>query len=131
MDKRYSRRRSCGIVLLRAVPDGVIDMMWTDDPVRDWDRYCEAQEREAEKYPACQKCGATLYSDVYTIDNKVLCDDCTFDLYAEDADVYDRLMYCEHCGKPLTGFVHNIDGEVLCKECVYKNYGEKIKKEEL
>ena len=94
-----------------------------------YDAFCwhEAEkERELAKYSVCEKCGSPLYEYKYTIDGKVLCEDCEFDLYADDADVYDRLMYCEDCGTPLTDFVHNIDGETLCEECAKKSYGREV-----
>lgn len=52
-------------------------MIRTDDPVRDWDRYCEAQEAEMEKLPRCCKCGVRLIEEyVYYIEDEYYCDDC-------------------------------------------------------
>ena len=52
-------------------------MMWTDDPVRDWDRHCEEQERELQRYPKCCKCGERLTEDyIYCIEDEYYCDRC-------------------------------------------------------
>lgn len=100
-------------------------MMWTDDPVRDWDRHCAEQERELESLPVCERCETPLYEHLYRIDDKVLCEDCEFDMYAIDIDVYDVPIHCEDCGRLITDFVHNIDDELLCEACAFKNYGER------
>lgn len=50
---------------------------YTDDPARDWDAYCEEQERKAKKLPICSQCGERIYDDyVYVIDGELYCEDC-------------------------------------------------------
>lgn len=50
--------------------------MYTDDLARDWDAYCEEQERQAERLPKCSQCGERIYDDVYDIDGELWCEDC-------------------------------------------------------
>lgn len=40
-------------------------MIWTDDPVRDYDRYCTEQERLSERLPVCEGCGERIYDEFY------------------------------------------------------------------
>lgn len=91
-----------------------------------WSAYDTKLEMERADLPECEKCGATLYEHLYRIDGKILCEDCEFDMYAEDADCFDNLIYCEHCGRPITDFVHTIDDEMMCEKCAYKSYGERV-----
>lgn len=99
---------------------------YVPDLLDKYNEYAARQEAEIAGLPECEKCGATLYEHLYRIDGKILCEDCEFDMYAEDADCFDNLIYCEHCGRPITDFVHTIDDELLCERCAYKNYGERV-----
>ena len=54
-------------------------MQYTDNPARDWDAYCEAQEREAERHPRCSKCGERINEWVYDLDGDLFCEDCIDD----------------------------------------------------
>lgn len=40
-------------------------MLWTDDPVRDWDRYCEAQDEWLATRPVCDQCKTAIQDDFY------------------------------------------------------------------
>ena len=61
--------------------------MWTDDPVRDWDRHCEEQERWLAKLPKCDSCGDAIDEYMYVIDDEVLCENCMNDLYRKEVCV--------------------------------------------
>lgn len=61
-------------------------MMWTDDPIRDWDRYCEEQDAILETYPKCDHCGERITDVVYEIGNELFCGDCITKLFARDAE---------------------------------------------
>lgn len=50
--------------------------MYTDDPARDWDAYCDEQERQEERLPKCSQCGEPIYDYVYDIDGELWCEDC-------------------------------------------------------
>lgn len=52
-------------------------MMYTDDPVADFDRYdAEQQERIAE-LPECDYCGIKIADDYYyVINGDVICEEC-------------------------------------------------------
>lgn len=52
-------------------------MYYSDDPVRDAERYMEDQERRSEQRPVCSDCGYTIYDDhYYQINDEVICRRC-------------------------------------------------------
>ena len=52
-------------------------MIWTDDPSRDWDRYCIEQDKEIAKLPKCEICGEHITDDhLYHINDEFYCEDC-------------------------------------------------------
>lgn len=51
--------------------------MWTDDPIRDFERYDAELEKALEKRPICDECGEHIQDDyMYVIGNYTLCEDC-------------------------------------------------------
>lgn len=67
-------------------------LQWSDDPVRDWDRYCEQQERDMERCPVCASCGDRIL-DEYCYkgdDGDYYCKDCFEDMYRVETPVYDE-----------------------------------------
>lgn len=61
--------------------------MFTDDPIRDYDRYCEDLEREMEKYPECACCGKRIIDDfLFYIEGETYCEDCMLDEYRRPID---------------------------------------------
>lgn len=56
-------------------------MMWADDPLRDFDRWSEAQEKTMCRYPVCAGCGDRITEgDVHIVYWKhkphLFCDGC-------------------------------------------------------
>ena len=56
-------------------------MYYTDNPVRDWDRYCEEQDRKYKKHkerlPICVECDKPIETDYcYEINDEYLCENC-------------------------------------------------------
>lgn len=65
-------------------------MTWTDDPIRDWDRHCEQQERELAKLPVCSECDEPITSDYcYYINGEYICEDCMRNYYMVETPVED------------------------------------------
>lgn len=57
-----------------------MQMMWTDDPIRDYDRYCAEQEREMERLPRCSECDEPITDDFcYYINGEYICEECMKD----------------------------------------------------
>lgn len=64
-------------------------MFYSDDPVRDFDRYDMAQAQKEAKCPECDKCGKHITDDFYyEIGGEILCEDCMHDLYAMSVEDY-------------------------------------------
>lgn len=52
-------------------------MMWTDDPIRDFEDKCRADEKWLASLPVCAECGEPIQQEVaYCIDGKWFCDEC-------------------------------------------------------
>ena len=52
-------------------------MIWTGDPVGDWDRYCQIQEQELAKRQRCSECDEPITEDYcYCINDEYICEDC-------------------------------------------------------
>lgn len=69
-------------------------MFYSDDPVRDFDRYDMAMAQKEAKLPQCEKCGKHIHDDTFfEIDNEILCEDCMRDLYERSTDDWLRDNY--------------------------------------
>lgn len=55
-------------------------MPWTDDPVRDAERYWAELDRE----PVCDRCGETLEGHGYRIGGDLICPACLDKYYREE-----------------------------------------------
>ena len=51
--------------------------MWSDNPVRDAERYAEEQEDRIYDLPVCSECGKHIQEDhYYTFGDECICPDC-------------------------------------------------------
>ena len=65
-------------------------MPWTDNPVADYHRYCDEQERQMEKLPKCHCCGERVTDETYyDIDGEILCEECLNNKYRKWVDDFD------------------------------------------
>lgn len=52
-------------------------MMWSDNPVADYERYSAEQERRLDKLPRCSCCDEPIQDDfAYYINDEWICDEC-------------------------------------------------------
>ena len=52
-------------------------MCWSDDPIKDAERYIAKQEKQLSKLPKCADCGERVQDDFYfEINDEVICPDC-------------------------------------------------------
>lgn len=52
-------------------------MFYTDDPARDYDRYCEEQEKLIDRMPLCEDCEKHIEDETaYYINGVWICKDC-------------------------------------------------------
>lgn len=62
---------------------------YTDDPVRDFDRYDAEQARLEARLPVCDKCGERIHDDYYfEIDGEILCEACMIERYRKSVQDY-------------------------------------------
>ena len=57
-------------------------MIYTDDPVHDWDAYCREVEAQHANDPVCDICGEQTF-EYYDIDGEIICPDCIRNFYKE------------------------------------------------
>lgn len=64
-------------------------MMFTDDPVRDYDAYCEENDKWLERRPICSICEEHIGDDTaFRVDGEWICEDC-MDGMREEMSCYD------------------------------------------
>lgn len=57
-------------------------MMYTDDPIRDFERHDAEREAAIELLPVCCECGERILDDFcYEINDVIICEECLRDNY--------------------------------------------------
>ena len=52
-------------------------MLFTDDPITDYDRYCNEQQKELDSLPRCKECKKPIQTEwLYEFDGEYICEDC-------------------------------------------------------
>ena len=60
---------------------------YSDDPVRDWDRYDRYQQRKLDGMPVCCECKHPIQGVVINTDfGETVCEECFDTFYREDED---------------------------------------------
>ena len=63
-------------------------MIYTDDPVADFERHDAEQQSELDKLPQCDYCDAHIDSYYYEIDNECLCENCMNEHFRKRVEDY-------------------------------------------
>ena len=64
-------------------------MLYSDDPVKDYERYDARQARRLARRPRCEECGEYIQDDVcYEIGGKLICPRCLEENYERNTDDY-------------------------------------------
>ena len=64
-------------------------MMYTDDPVADFNRWDAEQQDELEKLPICVDCGEPIQDeDVFDINGDLFCKECMMDNFKKKTERY-------------------------------------------
>ena len=62
---------------------------FTDDPLKDFERYDAEREIALTKYPQCYFCGKhILEGRYYVIDEEIVCAECLDEFWGKDVDDY-------------------------------------------
>ena len=63
--------------------------MWTDDPVRDAERYIDQQEEWLARRPICSDCGEYIQDDhYYSMNDEPICPTCMENHYRKEIEDY-------------------------------------------
>lgn len=61
----------------------------TDDPVKDYDRYAEEQEKKLQKMPVCSYCDSHIQDEyLYEINDELICEECLKDNFRKNVEDY-------------------------------------------
>lgn len=64
-------------------------MMWTDDPVADFERYDREQSEALKKLPICTDCGEPIQDEhYYLICDEPICPECLDNNYKKRTEDY-------------------------------------------
>ena len=61
---------------------------YSDDPVRDFDRYDAMMAQQEARLPKCEKCGDVCPESFFEIDGELLCEECMRDRFERSTDDY-------------------------------------------
>lgn len=52
-------------------------MYFTDDPIADYDRYCNEQQKELDRLPRCSECDEPIQTEwCFEINGEYICEHC-------------------------------------------------------
>lgn len=68
---------------------GMTEMFYTDDPVKDYDRYDAEQITKFKQYPLCSYCCDPIIDDyLYEFNDELICEDCLNEHFRKPVDDY-------------------------------------------
>lgn len=68
---------------------GMTEMFYTDDPVKDFDRYDAEQTTKFKQYPLCSYCCAPIFDDyLYEFNDELICEDCLNEHFRKNVEDY-------------------------------------------
>jgi hypothetical protein len=71
------------------IEEGMTEMFFTDDPVKDYDRYQEEQDKQLQKLPKCSYCDEHIQDEhFYEINDEVICEECLNQNFRKRTDDY-------------------------------------------
>ena len=71
------------------IKEGMTGMFYTDDPVKDYDRYSKEQDKQLKKLPKCSICTHHIQDDyLYEINDELICEECLNDNFRKNVEDY-------------------------------------------
>ena len=71
------------------IEEGMTEMFFTDDPVKDYDRYAEEQDKQLQKLPKCSICDEHIQDEkLCDIDGTIYCMECFKDNFIKNVEDY-------------------------------------------
>lgn len=69
--------------------EGMIEMIWTDNPVADADRYGAEQQAELDMLPKCSYCNEPIQEEkLFDIEGELYCEEHAFELFRKNTEDY-------------------------------------------
>lgn len=69
--------------------EGMIEMIWTDNPVADADRHDAEQQAELDRLPKCSYCNEPIQEEkLFDIEGELYCEEHAFELFRKDTEDY-------------------------------------------
>lgn len=69
--------------------EGMREMFYTDDPVKDYDRYDKEQQAKLDKLPRCSECDEPIQSEkCYEFNDELICPECLENYHEKDTADY-------------------------------------------
>jgi len=63
-------------------------MLFTDDPVADYDRYCNEQQKELDRLPECGECGEKIMDEYcFEVNGEYICEHCMEENHRKSVDM--------------------------------------------
>lgn len=73
----------------KILKEGMIEMIWTDNPVADADRYDAEQQAELDRLPKCSYCNEPIQEEkLFDIEGELYCEEHAFELFRKDTEDY-------------------------------------------
>lgn len=64
-----------------------VKVMWTDDPIADFERYDAEQQAQLDKLPVCCECDEPIQGEYcYEINGEYICEECLEYNHRKDVD---------------------------------------------
>ena len=64
-------------------------MIWTDDPVADFERYDAILQEQLKQMPHCINCGEPIQDDhLFNIDGDLFCEECMVENFRRSTEDY-------------------------------------------
>ena len=75
----------------KKIKKGMTEMFFTDDPIRDYDRYQEEQDKQLQKLPRCSECDNPIQTEeCYEFNDELICPECLKDNHRKPVEDYAR-----------------------------------------
>ena len=73
----------------KKIKEGMTMMYFTDDPVADYNRYSEEQDKQLQKLPRCSECDNPIQTEeCYEINDELICPECLQDNHRKWVEDY-------------------------------------------
>lgn len=63
-------------------------MFYSDDPISDYNRYCNEQQKELDRLPECSECGEKIMDEYcFEVNGEYICERCMNENHRKSVDM--------------------------------------------